>query len=85
MESNGYKANLLFFEASTKGASHFPYGKELLYDDKEAEKGRPFPNGEGGKMKDHIPSSEEIIQKLIIMFKGQLINAKRVSSDKCDS
>jgi hypothetical protein len=85
MESNGYKANLLFLEAPTKGASNFPYGKELLYDDKEAEKGSTFPIGEGSKMKAHILSSEEIIQKLIRMFKGQLISAKRGSSDKCDS
>jgi hypothetical protein len=85
MESNGYKANLLFLEAPTKGASHLLSGKELLYDDKEDEKGSPFPIGEGSEMKAHILSSEEIIQKLIMMFKGQLINTQRGSSDKCDS
>jgi hypothetical protein len=85
MESNGYKANLLFLEAPTKGASHFPSGKELFYADKKGEQRNPFPIGEGSEMKAHILSSEEIIQKLIMMFKGQLINTQRESSDKCDS
>jgi hypothetical protein len=85
MESNGYKENLLFLEAPTKGASHFPYGKELFYADKEGEQRNTFSIGEEAEMKAHIPSSEEIIQKLIMMFKGQLINPERGSSDKCDS
>ena len=84
MKSDGYKANLLFLEAPPKGTSHYPYGEGLSYVDEEGGQGSSFHIDEERGVKTHTLSSEEIIEKLIRMFKGQIINTHRGFFDKRD-
>lgn len=84
MKSDGYKANLLLLEAPPKGTSHLPYGEKLSYVDEEGGQERAFQIDEERGVKAHALSSEEIIQKLIRMFRGQIINTHRGFFDKHD-
>ena len=84
MESHGYKANLLFLEAPPQGTSNFSYGEKLFYVDEEGGQRKSFKIDEERGVKANTLSSEEIIQKLIRMFKGQIINTHKGFFDKCD-